>query len=189
MISSTICLLFDILFYLYKKKGYNLIRTRIFLILNFIFCIISLIANLPFFLLTNSEVIFDSINQFIIEIINFNLAIVFLVISIILYLLNFFKIETRIIDLEGPSYTTSKKGEIKIGNVIQRKARKHSFLLPVRDLEKHMFICGSTGTGKSNFLQNFLLNYKKSYDIPFFLVEFKGEYHFLQEKIQNLLIL
>jgi hypothetical protein len=52
-----------------------------------------------------------------------------------------------------------------------------------------MFICGSTGTGKSNFLQHFLLNFIKQYKIPFFLVEFKGEYHFLQQKIEDLLIL
>jgi hypothetical protein len=52
-----------------------------------------------------------------------------------------------------------------------------------------MFICGSTGTGKSNFVQNFLINFNKHHDKPFFLVEFKGEYHFLQEKLEDLIIL
>jgi hypothetical protein len=44
-------------------------------------------------------------------------------------------------------------------------------------------------TGKSNFMQYFLINFKKKYKIPFFLVEFKGEYHFLQNHIEDLLIL
>ncbi|MHA1294723.1 MAG: ATP-binding protein, partial [Promethearchaeota archaeon] len=68
-------------------------------------------------------------------------------------------------------------------------SKKFNFFLSMEDLEKHMFICGATGTGKSNFLQHFLLNFNKKMNIPFFLVEFKGEYHFLQKKINDLLIL
>ena len=52
-----------------------------------------------------------------------------------------------------------------------------------------MFVCGITGTGKSNLIQYFLMNFTKRHDIPFLLTEFKGEYHFLQEKIEDLLIL
>ena len=52
-----------------------------------------------------------------------------------------------------------------------------------------MFICGATGTGKTNFLQHFLINFTRNYKIPFMLVEFKGEYHFLQKKIEKLLII
>ncbi|GAH27700.1 unnamed protein product, partial [marine sediment metagenome] len=68
-------------------------------------------------------------------------------------------------------------------------SKKYNFSLSINDLEKHMFICGSTGTGKSNFIQNFLINFSKLYNKPFFLVEFKGEYHFLQDKLKDLLIL
>ncbi|MHA1459477.1 MAG: ATP-binding protein, partial [Promethearchaeota archaeon] len=46
-----------------------------------------------------------------------------------------------------------------------------------------------TGTGKSNFMQNFLINITKQFKKPFFLVEFKGEYHFLQENIKDLIVL
>ncbi|MFX1531447.1 MAG: ATP-binding protein [Promethearchaeota archaeon] len=81
-----------------------------------------------------------------------------------------------------------KKGEIPIGRFIKGKMRKRKFYLSLKDLEKHMFICGITGTGKSNFLQNFLINFSKIFQIPFFLVEFKGEYHFLQNKIEDVLI-
>ncbi|MFX0059823.1 MAG: ATP-binding protein [Candidatus Hodarchaeota archaeon] len=164
-------------------------KLRIFLILTFITCFISFSMDLPFFLLTDSKLILESFNQFIIKVIVFNLSVIFFVISIVLHLLHYFNIETGIVDLEVPSYTLLSKGDIKIGTVLKRKTRKHNFFLNLKDLEKHMFICGSTGTGKSNFLQNFLINYKKKYDIPFFLVEFKGEYHFLQEKVEDLLIL
>ncbi|MFX1277150.1 MAG: ATP-binding protein [Promethearchaeota archaeon] len=61
--------------------------------------------------------------------------------------------------------------------------------MSLKDIENHMFICGATGTGKTNFLQYFLINLMKSHKIPFFLVEFKGEYHFLQKEIKDLLIL
>jgi len=52
-----------------------------------------------------------------------------------------------------------------------------------------MFVCGTTGSGKSNFLQYFLTNFKKKYDIPFLLVDFKGEYIFLQDVIEDLIII
>ncbi|MFX0024494.1 MAG: ATP-binding protein [Candidatus Hermodarchaeota archaeon] len=84
---------------------------------------------------------------------------------------------------------SNKKGDIPIGRILKGKAKKQKFYLALRDLEKHMFICGATGTGKSNFLQNFLINFTKIHKIPFFLVEFKGEYHFLQTKIDDILIL
>jgi len=92
-------------------------------------------------------------------------------------------------DLEEPSYQTSKGGSIKLGKVLRGNSKKYDFSLSIKDLEKHMFVCGSTGTGKSNFLQNFLINFTKQYKKPFFLVEFKGEYHFLQDKLKDLLIL
>jgi len=91
--------------------------------------------------------------------------------------------------MECPSKSESKIGNINIGRIIDNNKVKHKFNLNIEDLAQHMFICGTTGTGKSNFLQQFLLNFTKKYDIPFLLTEFKGEYHFLQEKIDNLLIL
>ena len=83
--------------------------------------------------------------------------------------------------------TTVKKSKLIPGKIVEKKSQKHNFFLSLEDLEKHMFVCGATGTGKSNFLQNFLINFTKRYKIPFMLVEFKGEYHFLQEKIKNFL--
>jgi hypothetical protein len=93
------------------------------------------------------------------------------------------------IELESPSFKASNEGTVRIGRIMRGGSKKYNFSLSIKDLEKHMFICGSTGTGKSNFVQNFLINYTKHHETPFFLVEFKGEYHFLQEKLKDLIIL
>ncbi|MFX0043456.1 MAG: ATP-binding protein [Candidatus Hodarchaeota archaeon] len=119
----------------------------------------------------------------------FNLSNFMFGISIILFLLTFFHLDETIIDLDIPSRLESKKGNIFSGVILKGKIKKQRFFLSIKDLEKHMFVCGATGTGKSNFLQNFLINFTKVQNIPFFLVEFKGEYHFLQKKIDNVLIL
>ncbi|MFX0083930.1 MAG: ATP-binding protein [Candidatus Hodarchaeota archaeon] len=93
-----------------------------------------------------------------------------------------------VVELDNPSILKSRKGTIKIGRVMKGKQKKHKFFLSLKDLEKHMFICGATGTGKTTLLQYLLMNFTKHHKIPFMLVEFKGEYHFLQRKIENLLI-
>ncbi|MFX1258708.1 MAG: ATP-binding protein [Promethearchaeota archaeon] len=131
----------------------------------------------------------DSFERFLTPIILFNLSVAFLGISIIFFLIPFLELDVSIANLEVPTYLTSRKGTIKLGRILKGKTRKYKFCLSIKDLEKHMFICGATGTGKSNFLQNFLINFTKHYKIPFFLVEFKGEYHFLQKKIKDMLIL
>jgi DNA helicase HerA-like ATPase len=91
--------------------------------------------------------------------------------------------------MEYPSKSESKIGNMNIGRVIDKRKVRHKFNLDIEDLAQHMFVCGTTGTGKSNFLQQFLLDFSKKYNIPFLLMEFKGEYQFLQKKIDNLLIL
>jgi len=109
--------------------------------------------------------------------------------SISLFIYSLYHQNDDIIELEKPSNLRSRKGTIRIGKVLEFGHKKHAFFLSLKDLEKHMFICGATGTGKTNFLQHFLINFKKQYKIPFMLVEFKGEYHFLQKTIENLLII
>ncbi len=93
------------------------------------------------------------------------------------------------IELDKPSRLKSRKGTIKIGKVMAKNRIKYSFFLNLSDLAQHMFVCGITGTGKSNLIQYFLLNFSKYHDLPFMLTEFKGEYHFLQKKIKDLLII
>ena len=36
---------------------------------------------------------------------------------------------------------------------MKKDHQKHKFLLLLKDLEKYMFVCGATGTSKSNFLR------------------------------------
>ena len=93
-----------------------------------------------------------------------------------------------LINLENPSILKARKGDIEVGRVMYQNEKRHRYFLSLEDLEKHMFVCGSTGTGKSNFVQNFLINFKKQYDIPFLLIEFKGEYIFLQEQMEDVLV-
>ncbi len=112
----------------------------------------------------------------------------FLLFSVVLFLKSFFLFDDIVL-LKHPSRFKSRRGTILLGKVLKYDRKKHKFFLPLKDLERHMFVCGATGSGKSNFLQYFLTNFKKHYDIPFLLVEFKGEYTFLQEVIDDLLII
>ncbi len=93
------------------------------------------------------------------------------------------------ISLDPPSRWKSR-GSIKIGRVLNKNKQKQDFYLNMDDLAQHMFITGITGTGKSNFMQYFLLDFSSKHgNIPFLLTEFKGEYHHLQRTIKDLLIL
>ncbi len=186
---SLISLCVNIIFYIYKKKKYYLSRIKV-LIFGILICTtISLIANIPFFIINSAEPFLEKKQGYIIPTVLFNLANIQYSFSVILFLLSFLQGDENIINLEIPTKLSNKKGNIPIGRILKGKAKKKKFNLALKDLEKHMFICGATGTGKSNFLQNFLINFKKVHDIPFFLVEFKGEYHFLQKNIQDVLIL
>jgi len=155
----------------------------------FIVIVISFVGDLPLFLTEDSDYILDNFNNFIEEIFVCNIIFLIFGVNLILFIKCIVKARTPIFNTLNPSYKDSRKGKIKIGKTCSNSLRNYSYFLSIEDLEKHMFICGSTGTGKSNFLQNFLLNFTKRYEIPFFLVEFKGEYHFLQQNINNLLIL
>jgi len=179
----------NVVYYFYKKRGFSLLKLRYLIFTLFIATIYFLLIDLPLFLIKDSDYILENFNNYIEDIFIFNMAVIFLCCSIVLYLLNCLKGDKLIMDLEEPSYQTSKGGSIKIGKVLRGNSKKYDFSLSIKDLEKHMFVCGSTGTGKSNFLQNFLINFTKQYKKPFFLVEFKGEYHFLQDKLKDLLIL
>ncbi|MFX0140868.1 MAG: ATP-binding protein [Candidatus Hodarchaeota archaeon] len=112
-----------------------------------------------------------------------------LILSLLLFITSYYLIDKDLIDLKPPSIYKSKKGAIEIGRVVKKRRKLHKFRLSLKDLERHMFVCGSTGSGKSNFIQYFLINFKKHYKIPFILAEFKGEYTFLQDIIDNLLII
>ena len=118
-----------------------------------------------------------------------NISMFILFGSIIIFIKSFYISGSYDIMLDYPSRMKSKRGTVKLGKIMYKNRQKHNFLLSLTDLAQHMFVCGITGTGKSNLIQYFLMNFAKRHDIPFLLTEFKGEYHFLQEKIEDLLIL
>ena len=186
---TVISLCVNIVFYSYKKRKYYLNRIKI-LIFGILICTtIFLILNLPFFINNSSDSFIDKKQGYFIPTVLFNLANILYSTSVILFLLAFLQVNGDVIDLDIPSKLCNKNGKIAFGQILKGKAKKQRFYLALEDLEKHMFICGATGTGKTNFLQHFLINFTKRYKIPFMLVEFKGEYHFLQKKIENLLII
>ncbi|MBN1215889.1 MAG: ATP-binding protein [Candidatus Lokiarchaeota archaeon] len=184
-------------------------------VISLILNIILLVTTIFYYISFIQELNYRSLNLllfiiYLISIINFVYKIYFeffieppnqiyiLLLSIISHLLLFTSltilINTKIYKnqdttkLKFPSFFKSRQGTFSIGKILNQGKKKHKFFLSMEDLEKHMFVCGSTGTGKSNFIQNFLLNFKKENKIPFLLIEFKGEYVFLQKYIKNLII-
>jgi len=186
---------------------FYLILILVSIILNIIFCIsrkreksanklkiISLILlGTAILIFASTSLPYLTINQDLItsvEKVVFSYISLFLIcISTTLYFYSIYHNDNDIVELEKPSLFKSKKGKTKIGRIVEKGHIKHKFSLTLEDLEKHMFVCGATGSGKSNFLQHFLINFTQHYNIPFLLVEFKGEYHFLQRKIEDLLII
>jgi len=188
-IMSLICLMNSIIYWFYKKRGYSLRIYTICLISNFTLTLGFFIYDLFFFIQTSPIDILIKFNDIIGFIFLFNISVIWLGISIIIFILSLLKSSKFILNLEPPSYIEAKEGNVKIGRVIRKKGSKYFYHLSLKDLEKHLFVCGSTGTGKSNFLQYFLINFKNIFKIPFFLVEFKGEYHFMQKMIEDLIVL
>ena len=189
LILSIVSLLINLIYFSLKKKEYPLTKWKSIIVIIHNFTGILLISGTPFFIVNESESIMISFVHYIAPIITFNISTGFFILSLIIFLIPFLESNDNTITLEGPSHMTSKKGSIHIGTVLKGNSKKQKFFLNIKDLAHHVFVCGATGTGKTNFLQNFLINFSTQYEIPFFLVEFKGEYHHLQEHIKDLVIL
>ena len=177
-------------FKILKKKKFKA-RFLIFLIAPLqIFLFLTFYLNINYYVpfeFSSSPHWLSSINMGKIFLITFSQS--FLMFSLIIFLFSFFNPDKINLELYSPSREESNNGNIKFGKIVKEGKKKNTFHLAINDLERHMFVCGSTGSGKSNFLQIFLMNFKKQYDIPIMLVEFKGEYNFLQDKLDNLLII
>lgn len=96
--------------------------------------------------------------------------------------------ESELVEFNYPSKSEATEGEVKAGVIVNKGKEKYDYYIKLKDLQRHCFVTGITGSGKSNFFQNFLIDYKSKYDTPILLTEFKGEYHYLQRIIPNLLI-
>ncbi|KKN53696.1 hypothetical protein LCGC14_0599990 [marine sediment metagenome] len=175
---------FNITFLILRKRDNSASKLRILIILLLTLSIILFISSSFSFLTLTSDLLRSS------ETVIFsNISLFLLCFSTVFFIYSLHHSDDDNIELEKPSFFKARKGRIKIGRIVEEGRKKRKFFLSLEDLGKHMFVCGATGTGKSNFLQHFLMNLTKRYKIPFLLAEFKGEYHFLQRKIRNLLII
>ncbi len=97
-------------------------------------------------------------------------------------------LKKHLIILETPEIRSqNSKEKLFLGKINSPKLFTHKFFLNLNDLRKHMFVCGLTGMGKSNFIQFFLTKfYEKFYQIPFLIIEFKGEYQGLKDFIPDI---
>ncbi|MBD3341680.1 MAG: DUF87 domain-containing protein, partial [Candidatus Lokiarchaeota archaeon] len=170
--------------YTLKKKDRKILIIKIF---NLTSIILSLSLFFLYFLADTG--IWTNESDLIIAIMSVNILFFLICLSVIFYFQIALGHNSIAIDLKKPSFFAARQGKIKIGKCCNIRGKKSSFYLSLKDLEKHMFVCGATGSGKSNFIQNFLLNFSKMYDIPFLIIEFKGEYHFLQKQIEDLIII
>jgi len=104
--------------------------------------------------------------------------------------------ERLLIKLDPPPRKKSKKGTIKIGRSLEFKRtllfkipkykRKHKFFLGEDDIKRHVFISGLTGAGKTNFIKNFLLEFKQKNKINFLIVQIKNEFDFIKNYFDEL---
>ena len=181
-ILSLFILLLSITLIILKSIGYSSPKFNLWIgvpvISTFLVYVFNLSAfNVPNNLEINLLTFYDITSQF------------FTVISLTIYILSFFLWDYDLIELKKPSFYKSKKGEVKIGKVMKKQRRYYKFNLSLEDLERHVFVCGATGSGKSNFVQYLLINFKQKFKIPFMLAEFKGEYTFLQDIIDDLIVI
>jgi len=155
------------IFYLNSKEKRKKRDLKLRILKLAIQCVIIVIFVFLFlFFIINLEIFTAEPSSSIIEIVFMVCSQLILVFSSILFLYTFKSPKIFELIMEYPSKSESKIGNINIGRVIDKHKVRHKFYLNVEDLAQHMFVCGTTGTGKSNFLQHFLLDFTKKYDIP-----------------------
>ena len=182
-------LILSMVYFFLKKKGFLSTQLIPVIVIFYSINLFFLLNDLLFFIENNPNEILIQFDSYFYYILLFNISTLIFGGSIVFHIIILFNKSNHDADLPAPSLFLKKKDKIRIGKIKSHFGINRYFYASIKDLEKHMFICGSTGTGKSNFMQHFLINFKQKYKIPFFIVEFKGEYHFLQNNIKDLLIL
>ena len=90
-------------------------------------------------------------------------------------------IENEEFSLTGPSAGDG----MEIGELLWNKTAAGRFCLPEKALNRHAFVCGMTGAGKTNTLFKLL----EAADVPFLVIEpVKGEYRALLSRYKDLYI-
>ncbi len=181
---NVVIIILDTLFFIARKRenSANKLKFLIIFLLG-VSIIIFGSTSLPYLIATSNSL--RSSDQILLD----TIFLFLLYLSTVFFIYSVHHVDDDIIELIKPSFFKARKGKIKIGQIVEDGRKRGKFFLSLEDLEKHMFVCGATGTCKSNFLQNSLIHITNRYKIPFLLAEFKGEDQFLQGKIRNLLII
>ncbi len=181
VILSSLLFSFSVIHYILKSLEYKIRKLEFFIIILLVILGLVLLLNYDsYFLLKDPEIH---------EILLLGLSQILFLLSLFLLKASFVNVEQDVIELKCPSRFKSRNGKIELGRVMKKSKKKQKFFLSLEDLARHMFVCGLTGSGKSNFIQNFLKNLKNRYNLPVLIFEFKGEYNFLQNHIEDLLII
>ncbi len=87
------------------------------------------------------------------------------------------------VENEDFALTSPAESGMEIGSLLWNKTAASRFYLSEKALNRHAFVCGMTGAGKTNTLFKLL----ETTDVPFLVIEpVKGEYRALQEHYSDL---
>ena len=88
----------------------------------------------------------------------------------------------------NPPVITQEQAVVGLGNLIWNHQEINSqFQIPLISINRHAFICGMTGSGKSNTVCGMLSQLKRVYKIPFLVIEpVKGEYRSLKNEFPEI---
>lgn len=89
---------------------------------------------------------------------------------------------------QGKSIFKSQTKKIKLGCIVDRSVEtSNPVYITTEQLNRHCFVTGATGSGKSNTMRYLLLQAWEELKIPFLVIEpVKSEYRHLQNKIPDL---
>lgn len=135
-ILNLILFLLILLLIFLKRKEYKMYKLRIFIVLLLVISNLELFLNWDIYMDSNEGESFSysflsGLNQ------------MFLISSLILLTYSFFIRDQDVIELECPSLFKSRQGKVEIGKAMKKSRKKHKFYLPINDLERHMFVCGT----------------------------------------------
>nr|MDO8114505.1 DUF87 domain-containing protein [Candidatus Sigynarchaeota archaeon] len=94
------------------------------------------------------------------------------------------------VTLENPPDSIIKGGTLNIGKLLESNGPSKDFFVSLDDLKRHVFINGTTGSGKSSFIQNLLGQIRTNFPgIPLLVIELKGEYAWMEKQFPGITVL
>lgn len=121
LIISIISLIINLLHYMYKKEEYRLVKLKKIIIIIFILTLMLFIATLPFFIFVDSNEIVNSLNEYGLISLFFNVSLAIFFSSLIIFFFSFIKSNKSTMDLQVPSRSIIKRGSIEVGTLLNKK--------------------------------------------------------------------